>query len=515
MAAKVDKKGEGAKKPFQQGVEDGQLDYYDIMVIGRTGMGKSTTVDKLLIAKLPGMAAAQQPAATELQGQDWQEAVPVQSPDGRKLQCSDMIMWLISDEQFEEDRVSIRLKNLVFFRSVENSHKEINKSRESGMHIYESTTKCELLSNETTRVRILDVPGFFGRDAAGEVCDLHERVQAGHDTDLSTMRKVLRIKSVHCLNFNRVIYFLPDKGSLKRTSHNLILEIGIMEKYFGRAIFDNMVVVATQPSDLYEAITDESYDMFSNPSRYAETKLHLQEAIKVIFRGPEEVPEPPLIFISLFDTCEGVLRKVQGAKVKQERIQLELSRSVCSRCGAKIFKEGKDDAEAAYCTSVDQPGWIAQEESTCHPMLVPKFSQVAKVLGGIAHLVTLRRFVGRWPNFESMDEECIGCRKPPSSRGCVQVGSKFPLCKGKIELEVHHSTSAFEPYQIEVEEDDGTPVRLPGDVVVGSGAPVATAPNRSICNQRGNNHYVYQDGRMLFRQELSPHDFCSSDIKGT
>ena len=252
------------------------------------------------------------------------------------------------------------------------------------------------------------------------------------------MRKILRIKSVYSLNFRRVVYFLPDKGKLVRTSHNLIMEIGIMEKYFGRAIFDNMVVAATLPSEIYGMITDENVDMFSDRSVFERTTHHLQEAIKMIFKDSEDIPEPPLIFVSLFDTCEAVLQKVQRAKVREECIQFELSQSVCSRCGVKIFKEGKDGAEAAYIP-VNQSGVIAEEESTCHPMLVPKHSGVTKFLGGITHLVTL----GRWPSFESVDKECIYCRQPPSSRGCVQVGQKFLLCGEDIT--VQHSTSPFEP----------------------------------------------------------------------
>ena len=513
------------KKPLQQGVEDGVMDYYDIMVIGRTGMGKSTTVDKLLIASLPGSAVeAAEAGIAEPQGQDWQaeagtaeqqgrdrqeeEEGPVLTPDGRKLKHSDLIMWLISDKEFESDRVSMRLKNLVFFRSVENSHKEINSSRESDMHIYESTSNCELFSNETTKIRVLDVPGFFGRDAAGEAEDLHARGQAAQNTDLSIMRKILRIKSVHSLNFRRVVYFLPDKGKLVRTSHNLIMEIGIMEKYFGRAIFDNMVVAATLPSEIYGMITDENVDMFSDRSVFERTTHHLQEAIKKIFKDSEDIPEPPLIFVSLFDTCEAVLQKVQRAKVREERIQLELSRSVCSRCGVKIFKEGKDDAEATYIP-VNQSGAIAEEDSTCHPMLVPKYSKVAKFLGGIAHLVTFRRFVGKWPSFESMDEECINCRQPPSSHGCVQVGQNFPVC-GK-DIIVEHSNSPFEPYQIEVEEEgeEGKAIQPPADVAAGS------ASNSVVCSQIGDRHYVYQDGKELFKQFSASQDLGASDTTHT
>jgi hypothetical protein len=284
MAAKVSEKHE--MKPLQQGLEDSPLDYYDIMVIGRTGMGKSTTVDKLLIARLPGFAneaVGADMAEERGAGEDWQERDV--GPDVKQLQHDDLIMWLISDDQFAGDRVSMRLKNLVFFRSLENSHKEINIARDSDMHIYGSTSNCELLSNESTKIRVLDVPGFFGKDAAGEERDLHAMGQATQDTDLGVMRKILRIMRVHCLNFSRVVYFLPDKGGLKRTSQNLILEIGIMERYFGRAIFDNMVVVATIPSEIYLAPIPEDYDLFSDKRVFEKTKFHLQEAIERIFEG--------------------------------------------------------------------------------------------------------------------------------------------------------------------------------------------------------------------------------------
>jgi len=42
------------KKPLQQGVEDSRQEDCDIMVIDRTRMGESTTMDKLLLASCAG-----------------------------------------------------------------------------------------------------------------------------------------------------------------------------------------------------------------------------------------------------------------------------------------------------------------------------------------------------------------------------------------------------------------------------------------------------------------------------
>ena len=502
MAEKV-----SIQKPFQQGVEDSLLDYYDIMVIGRTGMGKSTTVDKLLIAQLLG--------AQQL-GQG--DVLPVYDRERRRLVCDDMTMWLISDKEFNLDRVSLRLKNLVFFRSVENSHKEINSSRESNMHIYESTDQCELLSNETTKIRILDVPGFFGKNAAREERNLSQRMEETRKTDLETMRKVLRIKNVHGLNFNRIVYFLPDKGSLKRTSQNLIIEIQIMEKYFGRAIFDSMVVVATLPTEVYDLIEDENKTLFTE-ANFEQTRKHLQEAIHMVFKC-SDVPEPPLIFISLFDTCEAVLHKVQSSHVKQERIQLEFSCCLCTRCGVIVVEEGQGEDKAAHVLHKNRQGSISQDESICHPLMVPKYTKVEKFFGGIAHLVTLRRFVGSWPSFETMDEVCVNCEQSPGSHGCLQVGSAFKVGNWKDEIIVLHSTSAMETYQIKIQEDNGElfapeaksplPPEDAGTLPPEDAPPSHLSPS---CNQHGSHHYVYRNENVRFKQTPQSPNF--EDQKGT
>ena len=72
---------------IQQGIASSKIDYYDIMVIGRTGMGKSTTVDKLLVAN-PG-------------GKNHQEAQhvdPEVEPSGERMRADNLTMWLISGD---------------------------------------------------------------------------------------------------------------------------------------------------------------------------------------------------------------------------------------------------------------------------------------------------------------------------------------------------------------------------------------------------------------------------------
>ena len=341
----------------QQGVESSVIDYFDIMVVGRTGVGKTTTVDKLLIASLSG----QMPEAST-EGVD-----PKVNFERGTMTYGDLVMWLISDKDL--NRVTLRLKSLVFFRSLEEPHKEINDAREAD----EGTQQPELLSNELTRIRVLDVPGFFGRDAASDDANLDSRMADTKDFDLATMRKVLRIKTAHNFKFNRIVYFLPERGSLKRTSQHLITEIAIMEKYFGSSIFDSMVAVATFPPDVYKHIPDNNRNLFEDSQR-EETEEHLQEALGIVFKS--DPPKPPIVFISLFDTCEAILEKIRTAEVKKDHVDLAFSRSICARCNITIIQEGKKIAQVQSGRYPDQLGEVPLEETKCHPLMVLKYSKV-------------------------------------------------------------------------------------------------------------------------------------------
>ena len=78
--------GGGTKKrsATQQGIEDGQIDYYDIMVIGKAGMGKTTTADKLLVAN---------PHGHNYQGSQHSEP----EVNGGCVNVEDLSIWLLSN----------------------------------------------------------------------------------------------------------------------------------------------------------------------------------------------------------------------------------------------------------------------------------------------------------------------------------------------------------------------------------------------------------------------------------
>ena len=226
----------------QQEGENPYNEYFDIMLIGKTGLGKTTTADKILLANPKGkIYSYNQPQPNISIEVDGTNEAPI-------LHYEDLSMWHVSNEAGDTEMVQKRLKNLVFCRSLADPHKEVSRLREqSGITKY-----CELLSNDTSKVRVLDVPGFFGSETKITGSDLYGRAEAVASRNLQIMRKILHIKEVYNFKFNRIVYFLPEQGVLNRHSQILQMDIEAMETYFGRSIFDCMVVAATHPTSSYE-----------------------------------------------------------------------------------------------------------------------------------------------------------------------------------------------------------------------------------------------------------------------
>ena len=427
---------QGTNKPFQN--------YFDVMFIGKTGAGKSTTADKVLIAN---------PLGLPYEGTPHME--PERDEENGHIKHSDMCMWHLSAKPNEIECVTQRLKNLVFCRSLAEPHEEVN-SFHTEHNDNSSTQHCELLSNDSNNVRVLDVPGFYGSEASssGDTGNVRERALAGTDNDLSIMRKILHIKMAKKFKFNRIVYFLPEKGVLERHSNVLQTEIAIMENYFGKSIFESMVVVATYPASAYKFF-DKTRNLFPVED-HQKTKHFFDLAMENVFRS-NDIPQPPIIFISLFDTCEEILSKIKESQVSREGVELEFNPSTCARCNIKIGTlredrkiEHKDGLLATCSYDNDWKAAIPYEESTCHPMMIPKYSKLVKIVGEIAHLITFKLFLGKWPSFTSLDEVCISCGQCPKTRGCTKVRTDFT--KGSGTIHVDHTSTVDESYVIKIDD---------------------------------------------------------------
>lgn len=474
----------------EEGTQQQDPGYYNIMLIGTTGQGKSTTADKLLIAN---------PTQHHYEGGVPQRE-PILNEESRQLKMDDITMWLLhakneepSDAQgkvVEQDNLQCaktRVKCLVYFRnkeSAEGPHKQINKARNSKMNIFSSTKDCEVLSNETSRVRVMDVPGFFdGTSLILEKQDPNNSLHSLQVNNLDIMRRIVRIQTTLNMKFHRILYFLPSRGPLERANAHLKLELEWMAHYFGKFIFQCMVLVATVPSYISE---DEEYpEQKKFPDRVVmETKAIFQEALIGVFSpAPNEtVPEPPLIFVSMVDSCEKILEKVKGAYKEDVSLNLKFDHSTCAHCGVKI---GMVKGQKVTCHF--KSNMIPYDESLCHPKLVAKYSRADKVWGEIKHVVLFKWVRHPWPVF--VGEECANCKGSSDTCGCMRVGTEFQLkVKKQLETIVVDHTSKFNSL------DGDEPFVLEGECDINS-----RAANESQADQEQS-----ADEQQVERQESDP-----------
>ena len=413
--------------------KEGTIDYNDIMVIGKTGMGKTTTADKLLVANPDGL---------DYLGAEHSEPVV----EREHVRADDLSIWLLSDAPNEITRVKQRLKNLIFFRGLNEPHEEINKSHSVEEGSDGTTLNFELVSNESTKVRVLDVPGFFGQGDAGAcIASADKKAQHSVNVALGRMRMILQIQATMHMNFCRILYFLPIHGALKRLDAYLETELTTLAKYFGKSIFNCMVVAATMPSEAFE---DGNRVSFSDRA-IAQTRQNFKAVLSRVFPGERDLPDPPVVFISMADTCEVVLANVMNAPVACNHITLEFDTQICARCGSET-KAVKSEKVAVYYTDENETSTIPYHESTCHPLFIPKYTKVDRFFGGVAHLVTLRQFIGQWPSFLSLDEECVRCREAPGSRGCTLVMTRCEMYQEYFMVD--HTNNTNEPIAFEFED---------------------------------------------------------------
>ena len=193
--------------------------------------------------------------------------------------------------------------------------------------------------------------------------------------------------------------------------------------------------------------------------------------------------------------------------MKQDHVDLVFSSSICVRCDVTIIQEGKAGSQVLSGKYPDQLGEVPLEETKCHPLMVPRYSKIVRVLGSIAHLITFQRFMGRWPNFESKDEWCVSCEKPPKSPGCMIIGSKFPV--GKDEITVNH-TSTIEHYQMTLDEEQDEPEQGREPEAVTVAVDLRSDPDTSLgagCDEREGTHHLYVYNGMnvsSYKQHTTP-----------
>ena len=402
--------------------EEEDSGYFDMMMIGRTGIGKSTVGNKLLDID---------PETSTLYG---------------------------------AYRVGEDITNMIKKWGLEENQKPYFESSDGRETV---TKRCKVLSNEKTKDRVIDTRGFADTDATQRDGVL--------ESNLQSFRWILQAQKAHDLRFSRVLYFLPQRGPPERADGSLQEEIKVMHGYFGQQIFDVMVIVATNNK------RDNYQRAGFNQEDFAQVREVFMSAFHKVTTGSGLPKCPPVIYIPFNEVPYRIMEKVLSAEVISDAKTLyfppegpaqscgtaqgenslpvqwtvdmpreEKKRILrtyhgkyfqfedrCTRCAAKIVQERLPSGEEVQVGVVDETGSVTT--SHCHVFFIPKHSKFVKFVGGAAHIVTLG--MGKvyekiskkksWPWFRNSDEKCVNCEGPPGSKGCSPVNQYIEIQGGK------------------------------------------------------------------------------------
>ena len=248
-------------------------EYFDIIIVGRAGLGKSTLGNKVLQAHDDSF----QFSTTFVNGSGVVRATHA---------AEDHFTGFLTSEHFtdrERRRCSV-------------------------------TEECQLVANEASKIRVLDTPGFYSTGKENGV--------TSYEANLQIFRSIVREQADpnNKIAVKRFVYFLPDRGVPEKINGALQDELKVMYHFFGTAVFNHMVIVATQHPK-YQSIKFTVDD-----EEAASDAIH--QAIAAATDGAFfDCPPVPVIYIGLNDNHNAVRWKIEQAQVlsKDECFKTKIS----------------------------------------------------------------------------------------------------------------------------------------------------------------------------------------------
>lgn len=159
------------------------------------------------------------------------------------------------------------------------------------------TKKSHLVANNALSVCVLDTPGFS--DGANS----HQGV---YQANLAIVRNIIRIQAEQGLEFNWILYFLPIRGIPEKADGILQEEIKALHYSFGNEIFSRMVLVVTP--DIYMTLAIEHLD-----SEMLDLTQKVFLAAVKCATGHKQKRCPPIVCISAYDSGEEIRDKLRSA----------------------------------------------------------------------------------------------------------------------------------------------------------------------------------------------------------
>lgn len=373
-------------------------EYYDIIIAGKSGQGKSTTGNKIL---------------------------SVEEESGEKIRpftFHNLLSESLTTTRFHVwDETSDKIKARPQF-----------------------IDQCKLLANEHSRIRVLDVPAFSVPVEQLE-CTETKAPSTVEAANLQVIRWMVRVQAVMNLKIRRFVYFLPNRGPLEIAGNSELLdELKLLHHYFGRDVFDNMVVVATHNRKNQEVGMDDS-EIMATKQRLCN---FIRESIVALnSEVSSEFPCPPVIYIAIDAEGKSILDSITSAKVINDDIlPITVQDDICIQCGEKMVLSKAGDENLITGIRGSSGEIIPYEKSLCHPKFCKKYSTLSQIVGGLGHIATFgipmmfEKFTGQktWPWFTNFEEICPVCKKPPGFGGCYSVGRSICI-NGEDGIVVNHT----------------------------------------------------------------------------